>query len=341
METRIIAVDIQPGYNQASLKLHQGDIGIPVGFAVFDGGKEVELSQWESSNLSVTKPSGDSFDVPCEIEETGIVCKVPEEMTEKAWNLFSRLVLSSKEITVRTEDILISVSGADAYQQEKAETKAYEKALADVAKKYEDAKTEYEKATLLQKDNLASAKAVKKISADADKKIEAAITTYEDAKAARSEYLKVLKKLESELIEAKEELKKQSDKMLESSLILKKASEEKEESSTLLKKATEEKKAAKANYERACLLIDGYMSGQKKTKEVATEFENQSGYATTDITGKCFLYIKEIPNADYEVKLKADGKGDVSVVMKYSRFFLVEGTPQLGFTWEVKANDYS
>lgn len=67
------------------------------------------------------------------------------------------------------------------------------------------------------------------------------------------------------------------------------------------------------------------------------------GEATTDENGECYLFLDDIfqetvsTNIEYQVFLQKEGQGDVWVEEKAEQYFLVKGTPNLKFSWEVKA----
>ena len=66
------------------------------------------------------------------------------------------------------------------------------------------------------------------------------------------------------------------------------------------------------------------------------------GTGQTDESGKCYIYFdpvfQETVSADYTycVFLQKEGKGDIWISEKTADYFLVEGTPNLAFSWEVK-----
>lgn len=67
------------------------------------------------------------------------------------------------------------------------------------------------------------------------------------------------------------------------------------------------------------------------------------GEATTDENGECYLFLDDIfqetvsTNIEYQVFLQKEGQGDVWVEKKAEQYFVVKGTPNLKFAWEIKA----
>ena len=82
--------------------------------------------------------------------------------------------------------------------------------------------------------------------------------------------------------------------------------------------------------------------------ETPTPMFGDIGTGQTDESGKCYIYFdpvfQETVSADYTycVFLQKEGKGDIWVSEKTADYFLVEGTPNLAFSWEakVKQRDY-
>lgn len=82
--------------------------------------------------------------------------------------------------------------------------------------------------------------------------------------------------------------------------------------------------------------------------ETPTPMFGDVGTGQTDESGKCYIYFEpvfqETVSADYTycVFLQKEGKGDIWVSEKTADYFLVEGTPNLAFSWEakVKQRDY-
>lgn len=66
------------------------------------------------------------------------------------------------------------------------------------------------------------------------------------------------------------------------------------------------------------------------------------GEGQTDDTGECVVMIdpvfrETIAGTEYQVFLQKEGSGDIWVDSKESAFFIVKGTPDLRFAWEIKA----
>lgn len=76
--------------------------------------------------------------------------------------------------------------------------------------------------------------------------------------------------------------------------------------------------------------------------ETPTPMFGDIGTGQTDESGKCYIYFdpvfQETVSADYTycVFLQKEGKGDIWISEKTADYFLVEGTPNLAFSWEVK-----
>ena len=67
------------------------------------------------------------------------------------------------------------------------------------------------------------------------------------------------------------------------------------------------------------------------------------GEAQTDENGECYLFIDDIfkqtaaTSIEYQVFLQKEGQGDIWVAEKTEEYFVVKGTPNLKFAWELKA----
>ena len=75
--------------------------------------------------------------------------------------------------------------------------------------------------------------------------------------------------------------------------------------------------------------------------ETATPYFGDIGSNTTDENGECIIYIDElfkqtIENDDYKVFVQECGDGRL-YVEKYNDYFIVKGTSNLNFDWELKA----
>lgn len=67
------------------------------------------------------------------------------------------------------------------------------------------------------------------------------------------------------------------------------------------------------------------------------------GEATTDENGECYLFLDDIfqetvtTSIEYQVFLQKEGQGDIWIEEKTEQYFVVKGTPNLKFAWEIKA----
>ena len=67
------------------------------------------------------------------------------------------------------------------------------------------------------------------------------------------------------------------------------------------------------------------------------------GEAVTDENGKCYIYFDDIfsetisAEIEYQVFLQKEGPGDIWIAEKTPRYFVVQGTENLKFAWEIKA----
>ena len=77
--------------------------------------------------------------------------------------------------------------------------------------------------------------------------------------------------------------------------------------------------------------------------ETATPMFGDIGTAQTDETGECYINIDDIfaetvnTGVEYQVFLQKEGKGDLWVKEKTDSYFIVKGTENLKFSWEIKA----
>lgn len=77
--------------------------------------------------------------------------------------------------------------------------------------------------------------------------------------------------------------------------------------------------------------------------ETATPYFGDIGTAQTDETGKCYIDIDDIfaetvnTDVEYQVFLQKEGQGDIWVEEKTDSYFIVKGTENLKFSWEIKA----
>lgn len=77
--------------------------------------------------------------------------------------------------------------------------------------------------------------------------------------------------------------------------------------------------------------------------ETATPMFGDIGTAQTDEAGECYINIDDIfaetvnTGVEYQVFLQKEGKGDLWVEEKTDSYFIVKGTENLKFSWEIKA----
>lgn len=77
--------------------------------------------------------------------------------------------------------------------------------------------------------------------------------------------------------------------------------------------------------------------------ETPTPYFGDIGTGRTDENGICYVSIDDIfqetvsIGEEYSVFLQKEGSGDLWVEGKTSAFFIVQGTPNLSFSWEIKA----
>ena len=77
--------------------------------------------------------------------------------------------------------------------------------------------------------------------------------------------------------------------------------------------------------------------------EMASPIFGDIGEGMIDGNGKCFVFLEDIfsetidTNADYQVFLQKYGNGDCWITKRTPTYFIVEGTPNISFAWEIKA----
>lgn len=77
--------------------------------------------------------------------------------------------------------------------------------------------------------------------------------------------------------------------------------------------------------------------------ETATPMFGDIGTAQTDEAGECYINIDDIfaetvnTGVEYQVFLQKEGQGDIWVEEKTDSYFVVKGTENLKFSWEIKA----
>lgn len=88
---------------------------------------------------------------------------------------------------------------------------------------------------------------------------------------------------------------------------------------------------------------ENYDTRKQYCYETATPYFGDIGSGCTDNTGKCYIDINDIfsetvnTGVEYQVFLQKEGKGDLWVEEKTDSYFIVKGTENLKFSWEIKA----
>lgn len=88
---------------------------------------------------------------------------------------------------------------------------------------------------------------------------------------------------------------------------------------------------------------ENYDTRKQYCYETATPYFGDIGSGCTDNTGKCYIDIDDIFSetvnigVEYQVFLQKEGKGDLWVEEKTDSYFVVKGTENLKFSWEIKA----
>lgn len=101
------------------------------------------------------------------------------------------------------------------------------------------------------------------------------------------------------------------------------------------------------------IIVDGTKSRQVKTAnynnrleycyEMPTPYFGDIGEGITDNEGICYIFLDDIfaetidTNCEYQVFLQSYGEGTVYVSERNSSYFIVKGTPNMKFAWELKA----
>lgn len=86
-----------------------------------------------------------------------------------------------------------------------------------------------------------------------------------------------------------------------------------------------------------------YNNRQLFCYETPSPFFGDLGEAETDDDGYCYIYLDDIfsqtinTKCKYQVFLQKEGSGDIWVDKKTENYFIVRGSPNLNFAWEVKA----
>ena len=88
---------------------------------------------------------------------------------------------------------------------------------------------------------------------------------------------------------------------------------------------------------------ENYDTRKQYCYETATPYFGDIGSGCTDNTGKCYIDINDIfsetvnTGVEYQVFLQKEGQGDLWVEEKTDSYFVVRGTENLKFSWEIKA----
>nr|DAV83312.1 MAG TPA: Putative tail protein [Caudoviricetes sp.] len=88
---------------------------------------------------------------------------------------------------------------------------------------------------------------------------------------------------------------------------------------------------------------ENYDTRKQYCYETATPYFGDIGTAKTDDKGKCYIDIDDIfsetvnTGVEYQVFLQKEGQGDLWVEEKTDSYFVVKGTENLKFSWEIKA----
>lgn len=88
---------------------------------------------------------------------------------------------------------------------------------------------------------------------------------------------------------------------------------------------------------------ENYDTRKQYCYETATPYFGDIGTAQTDEAGKCYIDIDDIfsetvnTGVEYLVFLQKEGQGDIWVEEKTDSYFVVRGTENLKFSWEIKA----
>ena len=88
---------------------------------------------------------------------------------------------------------------------------------------------------------------------------------------------------------------------------------------------------------------ENYDTRKQYCYETATPYFGDIGSGCTDNTGKCYIDINDIfsetvnTGVEYQVFLQKEWQGDIWVEEKTDSYFVVKGTENLKFSWEIKA----
>ena len=92
-----------------------------------------------------------------------------------------------------------------------------------------------------------------------------------------------------------------------------------------------------------CINTIDYGSRLQYCYETSSPMFGDIGEGTMDSSGTCYIYLDDVftetisTGIEYQVFIQKEGQGDLWVDSKEAAFFIVKGTPNLKFSWEVKA----
>ena len=94
---------------------------------------------------------------------------------------------------------------------------------------------------------------------------------------------------------------------------------------------------------KSCFIeTDDYGTRLQYTYETASPYFGDIGDAETDESGICYVQIDDVlrettsEDTNYSVFLQKEGPGDIWIDTKAADYFIVKGTPNLHFSWEIK-----
>lgn len=88
---------------------------------------------------------------------------------------------------------------------------------------------------------------------------------------------------------------------------------------------------------------DNYGTQSLYCYEMATPYFGDIGFGKTDENGICIVPINDVfaetteENTEYCVFLQKEKEGDIWVSEKEKRYFIVKGSPNIPFSWEIKS----
>lgn len=94
---------------------------------------------------------------------------------------------------------------------------------------------------------------------------------------------------------------------------------------------------------RRIVKTDNYETRGLYCYETPSPLFGDIGEAITDENGECYIYLDDIfsetvsAQIEYQVFLQKEGPGDIWIAEKTPQYFVVQGTENLKFAWEIKA----